>query len=147
MAGLAEPSPALQEAIEAAGLTVKSEYKIREACMILGLQDVWVRRAIKTGVRQGYLKDGVWYIPLTTIQAWWDSIEERQERKLQRARNPEEFVANRRPSRMAVRMIRKRVQEDTSLTDEERELLLRKLEEYKTSFDDAHERRKNNHGD
>jgi len=141
---MAEPSSRLREVIETAGLKVKEEYKIKEACMILGLQDVWVRRAIKTGVREGYLKEGVWYIPLSTIQLWFNDIEERQERKLQRARNPQEFVANRRPSRQAVRMIRKQVEEDSELTDEERELILRKLSEYKGNFDAAYERRKNN---
>jgi len=107
-------------------------YTIVEAAEIIGLSEDWVRRSIKSGRYPATFEGGVWRIAPDTLARWQEDFNRKEKRRLARLRDPNFY----RPSRHAVRMVSRKVRKDETLTDEQRELFLQRLETYRDEWDE-----------
>lgn len=126
----------VQEQITQKGIEVKKEYSIKEVCVITQLSHVWVRRSITTKKRsarkitndKGVL---VWRMNHKDLVQWLQDLYEKDQRKKERLNN---YTFERRPSEMSCNMMKRKVSDDTTLTQEQKDLLLSKIETYRQSW-------------
>lgn len=109
-------------------------YSISDTCRILQLSPVWVRRQIKQSKFKKTKKvDGKWWISKESILTKLEYLEEKDTRLEKRSRG-EETTSYQVPSIKSCFIIRRRVKEDTELTDQQRELFLERIDSYEEFF-------------
>lgn len=112
----------------------KEWYSINETCRLLQLSQVWVRRQIKQRkFTKTTKRDGKWMIHRDSILEKLEKLEEKDERLEKRQRG--EFTSNYVvPSIKSCTIIRRRVKEDKTLNEEQRELFLERIDSYEEFF-------------
>jgi len=127
---------ALKSACQEAGVPIAESYSIEDAVKILELSYSWVYRAVRTGARYAVKADGRWMIPEGVLAAWLEKVQGTTERKRTKHLDPDAFYRERRPSHIAIRMVRRKVLADSEITSDQRELFLCRLDAYLKEWDD-----------
>lgn len=126
--------------LESLELGDKTEFSINEFATIAGLSRVWVRRAITKGKKPATKRQTrtrgenvvpKWFIAYDDARVWYEEVRQKQADKVERYLNPKAYSQRRRPSEMSHRMTSRKVEADTMLTDEQRELFQDRLDAYR----------------
>lgn len=133
----------IQEVLKDRGIPQRKEYSIKEVCVLTQLSHVWVRRSITTKKRpsrkvpneRGVL---VWRMKHEVLVQWLKDLEEKDQRKKDRLNN---YTFERRPSEMSCNMMKRKVSSDTTLTQEQKDIFLSRIEIYRKTWRKEYELR------
>jgi hypothetical protein len=106
----------------------------------VGRSGTWVRHLCATEVLVSRHDSGVLEISSESVTAYIQAVKEEENRKRKRLKD-ELDGKHERPSTRACNMLRRKVQKDKRLTDQERAFLVSKIDQYAAEWDAAYQSR------